>query len=128
MEKNKDGNINGKMCNSKKTNWGGNLKEIWSNPNPQTSFSSTTINVPISDLMLVEFCKDTGQINKRCTFLLNANRTNFAIPNDSNDNAATRTAERKEDGIYFGDGYNFSTYPYVRKDNSHMIPYKIYTL
>ena len=104
------------------------MKEIWSNPNPQNSFSPTTINVPINDITLIEFCKTTTQNSTRCTFLLNADWANFAMANKDNNDGSTRAVEKKEDGIYFGDGYHFSTYPYTRKDNSNMIPYKIYTL
>ena len=106
----------------------GNLKEVWSNPNPQDSFmSDTTINVPINDVMLIEFCYSTTQNSLKCTFLLNADSDTFAIPDVSDNSFVSRGAEKLENGISFGQGIRYSG-RFISKDDLYMIPNKIYTL
>ena len=102
-----------------------NLKEIWSNPNPQDPFRSGTINVPINDVMLIECCYSNTQNDIKCTFLLNTNSTDFAIPNGSS--FVKRTMTKLENGISFGEGFQYSG-RFMNNDDLYLIPYKIYTL
>lgn len=106
----------------------GNLKEAWSNPNPQNSFrTDTTINVPINDVVLIECCYSTTQNDLRCTFLLNADSATFAIHNVSDGSFVIRGVKKLENGISFGQGIEYSG-RFINKDDLYLIPYKIYTL